>query len=45
VATVLAASAGNDVLQATFSWMCAHATTEQKVAEDPTILTGARQPA
>jgi hypothetical protein len=43
---VLAASAGNDMLQATFSWMCAHATTEQKVAEDPTILSGAvRQPA
>jgi hypothetical protein len=41
---VLAASAGNDMLQAAFSWMCAHATTEQKVAEDPTILA-ARQPA
>jgi hypothetical protein len=46
VTTVLAASAGNDMLQATFSWMCAHATTEQKVAEDPAILAGAvRQPA
>ena len=46
VTTVLAASAGNDMLQATFSWMCAHATTEQKVAQDPTILSGAaRQPA
>jgi Protein of unknown function (DUF1360) len=46
VTTVLAASAGNDMLQATFSWMCAHATTEQKVAEDPSILSGAaRQPA
>jgi hypothetical protein len=46
VTTVLAASAGNDMLQATFSWMCAHATTEQKVAEDPSILGGAvRQPA
>jgi hypothetical protein len=44
VSTVLAASAGNDMLQASFSWMCAHATTEQKVAEDPTILA-ARQPA
>jgi hypothetical protein len=44
VSTVLAASAGNDMLQAAFSWMCAHATTEQKVAEDPTILA-ARQPA
>jgi hypothetical protein len=46
VTTVLAASAGNDMLQATFSWMCAHATTEQKVAQDPSILSGAmRQPA
>ena len=44
VSSVLAASAGNDMLQAAFSWMCAHATTEQKVAEDPTILA-ARQPA
>jgi hypothetical protein len=44
VSTVLAASAGNDMLQAAFSWMCAHATTEKKVAEDPTILA-ARQPA
>jgi hypothetical protein len=43
VSTVLAASAGNDMLQATFSWMCAHATTEQKVADDPTILA-ARHP-
>jgi hypothetical protein len=31
------------MLQATFSWMCAHATTEQKVADDPTILA-ARHP-
>jgi hypothetical protein len=44
VSTVLAASAGNDMLQAAFSWMCAHATTEQKVAEDPAILA-ARLPA
>jgi hypothetical protein len=35
VSAVLAASAGNDMLQAGFSWMCAHATTEQRVAEDP----------
>jgi hypothetical protein len=43
---VLAASAGNDMLQATFTWICAHATTEQKVAEDPSILGSAvRQPA
>ncbi len=37
VATVLAASAGNDVLQAGFSYLCAHATAEQKVAEDPAL--------
>ena len=36
VATVLAASAGNDLLQATFQYLCAHATAEQrKAAEDP----------
>jgi hypothetical protein len=37
VAAVLAASAGNDMLQAAFSWMCAHAATEQKVAADPSL--------
>jgi hypothetical protein len=37
VSTVLAASAGNDMLQAGFSWLCAHATTEQRVAQDPGI--------
>jgi hypothetical protein len=36
VTTVLAASAGNDLLQATFTYLCAHATAEQrKAAEDP----------
>jgi hypothetical protein len=35
VSTVLAASAGNDVLQALFSYLCAHATAEQKVADAP----------
>jgi hypothetical protein len=45
VATVLAASAGNDMLQSAFSWMCAHATTEQRVAEDPSILGPVRQAA
>jgi hypothetical protein len=46
VAAVLAASAGNDMLQAAFSWMCAHAATEQKAAADPSILSGAAaQPA
>jgi hypothetical protein len=33
VSTVLAASAGNDLLQATFSWLCARATSQQKEAE------------
>ena len=32
VATVLAASAGNDLLQAGWSWLCAHANTQQDVA-------------
>ena len=36
VTAVLAASAGNDMLQATFTYLCAHATAEQrKAAEDP----------
>jgi hypothetical protein len=36
VTTVLAASAGNDMLQATFTYLCAHATAAQrKAAEDP----------
>ena len=35
VSAVLAASAGNDLLQATFSYLCAHANAEQKRAEDP----------
>jgi hypothetical protein len=42
VATVLAASAGNDMLQAAFQWLCAHATTEQKLAADPATLRGIR---
>jgi len=37
VATVLAASAGNDMLQAAFQYLCAHATAEQQVAEDPSL--------
>src|SRR4051795_4323058 len=45
VSAVLAASAGNDLLQATFSWMCAHASTEQRVAADPSILGPARRAA
>ena len=37
VSGVLAASAGNDLLGAAFSYLCAHANAEQKVAEDPTL--------
>jgi hypothetical protein len=32
VATVLAASAGNDLMQATWSWLCARANTQQEQA-------------
>jgi hypothetical protein len=32
VATVLATSAGNDLLQAGFSWLCARATTQERAA-------------
>src|SRR4051794_23380575 len=45
VSAVLAASAGNDMLQAAFSYMCAHASTEQRVAADPSILGAARRAA
>ena len=45
VATVLAASAGNDMLQAGFSWLCAHATAEQKLADAPAVVRGVRQAA
>jgi hypothetical protein len=37
VSAILAASAGNDLLGAAFSYLCAHANVEQKVAEDPTL--------
>jgi hypothetical protein len=30
--TVLATSAGNDMLQAGFSWLCAHASTQERAA-------------
>src|SRR3954468_9424921 len=33
VTAVLAASAGNDLLQAGFSWLCARATTQQQEAQ------------
>ena len=37
VSAVLATSAGNDLLGAAFSYLCAHANVEQKVAEDPAL--------
>lgn len=37
VSTVLAASAGNDLLQAAFQYLCAHATTERRAAQDPAV--------
>lgn len=36
VATVLAASAGNDMLHAAFQWMCAGADTRRQQAEETT---------
>jgi len=33
VATVLAASAGNDLMHATFTWLCARATAQERAAE------------
>ena len=42
VTAVLAASAGNDMLQTTFTWLCAHATAEQKIAENPATARVAR---
>jgi hypothetical protein len=41
VATVLAASAGNDVLQAGFSWLCAGASTQQQVAAGKPLRSAA----
>jgi hypothetical protein len=35
VNAVLAASAGNDMAQAVFTWLCARATTQQQVAAAP----------
>ena len=37
VSTVLAASAGNDLLQAAFQYLCAHTNTEKQLAEDPSL--------
>ena len=41
VAAVLAASAGNDLFQAAFKYLCAHANAEQQVAEDPSLRPAA----
>jgi hypothetical protein len=35
ITAVLAASAGNDMLHAGFSWLCARASTEQRLAAQP----------
>jgi Protein of unknown function (DUF1360) len=45
VAAVLAASAGNDLLQATFKYLCAHANAEQKRVDDPALAPRMRQAA
>jgi len=45
VSTVLATSAGNDLLQAGFSWLCAHATAEEKVADAPVVVRGVQRAA
>jgi hypothetical protein len=45
VTSVLAASAGNDLLQAGFSWLCAHANAEPKTANAPAPVRGVRQAA
>jgi hypothetical protein len=42
VATVLAASAGNDMLHAAFQWLCAGANTQQREAEGATELSRPR---
>jgi hypothetical protein len=43
VSTVLAASAGNDALQALFSYLCAHATAEEKAAAAAVPTTAVRR--
>ena len=43
VSTVLAASAGNDMMQAGFSWLCAGASTREREAEAPAVTV--RRPA
>jgi Protein of unknown function (DUF1360) len=41
VATVLAASAGNDMLQAGFSWLCAGADTRRQQPDSPPLRRSA----
>ena len=38
VTTVLAASAGNDLLQAAFSWLCAGASSKERPSEQPAAV-------
>jgi hypothetical protein len=46
VSAVLAASAGNDMLQALFSWLCAHASAEERAATgQPGAVRGVRRAA
>ena len=45
VTTVLAASAGNDMLQAGFSWLCARAAEQERAAGEPVPAGRARQAA
>lgn len=45
VSTVLAASAGNDLLQSAFQYLCAHATTEKQLAEDPSLRVAPKRAA
>ena len=45
VSTVLAASAGNDLLQSAFQYLCAHANAEKQLAEDPSLRARANRAA
>jgi hypothetical protein len=42
VTTVLASSAGNDFLQASFSFICARASTQEREAGSPKAAAGPR---
>jgi hypothetical protein len=45
VATVLAASAGNDMLHAGFTWLCSRANAEQTATEQASPVAGPRRAA